>query len=120
MFVCRCYDLDSEPHLDHSQEYAIIKNRCKRPQAQRNQAAAGEQNKQLDFLCTVCLEKCPIADLRIATPCGHGFCEGCIDFIFEPNEHSAADDPASPCFACRATVAAVVQQRYCTEVPGSE
>ena len=103
-------DLDGEPLGNHHDEYHIIKNRCERLQAQRNQAAAKEQNQQLDFVCAVCFETCLIADLRINTPCGHGFCESCSDYLQEPNEHAAPDAaPASPCFSCRATVAAVLQ-----------
>ena len=99
-------DLDSEPHGQHHGEYHIIKNRCERLQAQRNQAAAKEENKELSFVCAVCFDKCEMGCLRIHTPCGHGFCEDCTDAVV----HGAAckGDPVL-CPACRAPVAAVVQ-----------
>lgn len=100
-------DLDCEPTRDHHDEYHIIKNRCERLQAQRNQAAAKEENKQLDFVCAVCFEPCLIAVLRINTPCGHGFCEDCTDDLAAAALE--ANDPGSTCPTCRATVAAVVQ-----------
>ena len=100
-------DLDSEPHLDHTQEYSIIKNRCERLQSQRNQAAAKEENRELTFVCAVCFDKCILDRLRINTPCGHGFCDDCTDDL------SAAaletNDPGITCPTCRVTVAAVVQ-----------
>ena len=99
-------ELDSEPHRDHYDKYTIIKNRCLRLQEQCNQAAAKQQNKELTFVCAVCLEDIPIDALRIATPCGHGFCEDCSDYL---QAAGAASDPAPTCFSCRAPVAAVVQ-----------
>ena len=100
-------DLDCEPLGNHLEEYHIIKNRCERLQAQRNQAAAKEQNQQLDFVCAVCFETCLIADLRINTPCGHGFCDDCTDDLAAAALE--AGDPGSTCPTCRVTVAAVVQ-----------
>ena len=100
-------DLDGEPLGNHHDEYHIIKNRCERLQAQRNQAAAKEQNKQLDFVCAVCVETCEIGCLRINTPCGHGFCDHCTDDLAAAALE--AGDPGSTCPTCRATVAAVVQ-----------
>ena len=101
-------DLDGEPLGNHHDEYDIIKNRCERLQAQRNQAAAKEENKQLTFVCAVCFETCLIADLRINTPCGHGFCDDCTgDLAAAALEEG--NDPHTTCPTCRAPVAAVVQ-----------
>jgi hypothetical protein len=102
-------DLDSEPHLDHTQEYVIIQNRCERLQAQLNQEDDREQNKKLEFVCAVCFEDCPVDQLRIATPCGHGFCEDCTDALAAA---AKADDPCINCPTCRAPVAAVIQSFF--------
>ena len=99
-------DLDGEPLGNHVEEYHIIKNRCERLQAHRNQAAANEENNALTFVCAVCFETCGIGLLRINTPCGHGFCESCTAALV----HGAACAGEPPlCPACRAPVAAVVQ-----------
>ena len=101
-------DLDCDSHGNHLEEYHIIQNRCERLQAQRNQAAAKEENKELSFVCAVCFDKCEIGCLRIHTPCGHGFCEDCtveLRVLRAP----ADPDPAPSCPTCRAPVAAVVQ-----------
>ena len=101
-------DLDCEPHGMHHDEYTIIKNRCERLQAQRNQAAAKEENKELTFVCAVCFEKCGIGLLRINTPCGHGFCEVCTvntRLLRGPG----CPDPAPTCPTCHAPVTAVIQ-----------
>ena len=100
-------DLDSEPHRDNHAEYMIIKNRCERLQAQRNQAAAKEENKELTFVCAVCFDTCLIESLRINTPCGHGFCDDYTDDLAAAALE--AGDPGATCPTCRATVAAVVQ-----------
>ena len=100
-------DLDCEPHRDHHDEYRIIKNRCERLQAQRNQAAAKEENKELTFVCAVYFDKCLIEALRINTPCGHGFCDDCTDDLAAGALE--AGDPGIICPTCRAPVTAVIQ-----------
>ena len=100
-------DLDGEPLGNHHDEYHIIKNRCERLQAQRNQAAANEENKELTFVCAVCFDKHLIESLRIHTPCGHGFCDDCTDDLAAAALE--ANDPGATCPACRAPVVAVVQ-----------
>ena len=66
-----------------------------------------EENKKLEFVCAVCFDECRIDALRIATPCGHGFCEDCT---VQSCVLSVPSDPAvKSCPTCRGHVTAVLQ-----------
>ena len=98
-------ELDAESDLDHTEEFDIIKNRCRRIQVQCNLRAAEDSNKALTFACAVCFDNFDIACLRIITPCGHGFCEQCTDIV-----HSAAR--TLDCPTCHGPIASVLKPYF--------
>ena len=105
--------LDYESDLDHTEEFDIIKNRCRRLQVQCNRAAAEESNKALTFACPICFDNCEIASLRIVTPCGHGFCLACIKKLetaaYRPR---GPEDPEPDCPTCRGAIASVIKAHF--------
>ena len=104
--------LDYESDLDHTDEFVIIKNRCRRLQEQCNQAASEEGNKALSFSCSVCFDNCEMAALRIITPCGHGFCFECTDGLEAAAGKRKAGEADPGCPTCRGVVGAVVKTYF--------
>ena len=106
-------DLDYESDLDTTEEYDIIKNRCRRIQVQYNGLAAVDANKELSFACAVCFDNCNITCLRIITPCGHGFCYECTDKLVAAAELLGAPNPAQACCpTCRGPIASVIKAYF--------
>ena len=71
--------------------------------ARDRQKAAASANKAEAFTCCVCMDRLPLADLRVNAPCGHAFCKTCIT-----PSHALSGTPAE-CFSCRGNVASVLQ-----------
>ena len=104
--------LDYESDLDHTEEYDIIKNRCRRLQQQCNRAASEEGNKALSFSCSVCFDNCEMAALRIITPCGHGFCFECTDGLEAAAGKRKAEEVDPGCPTCRGPMGAVLKMYF--------
>ena len=104
--------LDYESDLDNTEEFVIIKNRCRRLQVQCNQAASEEGNKALSFSCSVCFDNCEMAALRIITPCGHGFCFECTDGLEAAKVQRKAEEADPGCPTCRGPMGAVLKTHF--------
>jgi Zinc finger, C3HC4 type (RING finger) len=102
-------ELDDESDPEITEEYVIIKARSRRLQVQCNQAATREENKKLEFVCAVCFDECLIECLRIATPCGHGFCEECTVAWQAAAKTGPPDERTTSCPTCRGPVVSVLQ-----------
>jgi len=98
-------ELDELSDEDSAKEYAIIKARFAALAGEHNSKIATEANKDLSFTCAICFDDCSIfacTGLRILTPCGHGFCAGCIA------THMCDDAPISICPNCRMPITSVM------------
>ena len=104
--------LDYESDLDHTDEFVIIKNRCRRLEEQCNRAASEEGNKALSFSCSVCFDNCEMAALRIITPCGHGFCFECTDGLEAAAGKRKPEEADPGCPTCRGVVGAVLKTYF--------
>ncbi len=91
-----------EAPVDKEAELELIIQQLQQKAARDRQKAAHDSET---FTCTVCMDKKPMGNLRVNTPCGHGFCKACIDDAW--HKHGA---PAAPdCFTCRTTVVSVMK-----------
>ena len=106
-------ELDAESDLDHTEEFDIIKNRCRCIQVQSNLLSAEESNKPLTFTCPICFDNYVMHALRIITPCGHGFCFHCMTKL-KPTCYlpRAAEDPEPDCPTCRGPIASVIKAHF--------
>jgi len=98
------------------QEFDIIQSRLQRLNEHFKCLAAKEGNKDLEFACSICLDNEKIDALRIVNPCGHGFCNDCLEKHMGASVAAAAvaaaaddEDPAGPvCPTCRGAIASVI------------
>ena len=74
-----------------------------------NDKATEKANAELNFACAICFENREMDTLRILTPCGHGFCSGCV------NAHMKAVDArgrGQDCPICRGPITKVITARF--------
>ncbi len=105
--------LEEESDDDSLKEFDIIQRRLKALIQQYNSSAAKKANENLEFTCSICFDNSKMGVLRIITPCGHGFCNTCLEkHMAEASAAAAAaddEDPAGPvCPTCRSAIVDVI------------
>jgi hypothetical protein len=90
------------------QEFDIIQSRLQRLNEHFKRLAAKEGNKDFEFACSICFDNEKIDALRIVNPCGHGFCNTCLEKHAAPPVAAGADDEdhdGPVCPTCRGAIA---------------
>ena len=84
-------------------ELDLIIQQLEQKAVRDRQKAAASANKTEAFTCCVCMDRLPLADLRVNAPYGHGFCKTCI-----APSRAISGTPAE-CFSCRGKVVSLMQ-----------
>ena len=94
------------------QEFDIIQSRLQCLNEHFKRLAAKDCNKDLEFACSICMDNHKMDALRIVNPCGHGFCNTCLEkhMAAAPAAAGADDDDNGPpvCPTCRGAIASVI------------
>lgn len=64
------------------------------------------------FDCVICLDERPLSTVRLAMPCGHAFCAGCIAAHQEANRTRDPGCDENGCPVCRGPITSVFKPRF--------
>jgi hypothetical protein len=98
--------IDDEDDDESSKECDIIRRRFETIAQDHNARAAEKANVSVLFACSVCMDNKLMGDMRIVNPCGHGYCQACIE------AHMCGNAAATTCPTCRGPITSLISPYF--------
>ena len=98
--------IDDEDDDESSKECDIIRRRFEAIAQDHNASAAEKANVSLQFTCSLCMDNKLMSDLRIVNPCGHGYCQACIE------AHMCGNAADTTCPSCRGPITSLISPYF--------
>jgi rubrerythrin len=98
--------IDDEDDDESSKECDIIRRRFEAIAQDHNASAAEKANVSVLFACSVCMDNKLMGDMRIVNPCGHGYCQACIE------AHMCGNAADTTCPTCRGPITSLISPYF--------